>query len=109
MNPYKVDLSQFTEKIIDKASFTIRNVSDKELKLKLVGSPSDFFNVKLPKSVGAGKSVKGEIILTDKAKETSFAKSVTIELDDETTTRFTLPIKRAYSSPKVKKPDLSKK
>jgi len=95
VDPYKLDLSQFNEKVIDEKEFEIVNVSDEDLRLTLVSWPREYCEVKLPKSIGRGKTGKGEIRLKEKGLEEPFEKSLTFELSDESKTRFTVPIKRS--------------
>jgi hypothetical protein len=94
INPYKIDLSQFTEKVIKKAKFMITNVSDQELDVSLKSLPRDIFEVKLPKRIKPGSTESGEIKLMDGALGQSFQKSITIELTDADSSRFTIPVKR---------------
>ncbi len=94
INPYKIDLSQFTEKVIKKAKFKITNVSDQKLDINLTSLPRGLFEVKLPKSIKPGSTESGEIKLLDDALEQSFQKSITIQLTDADSSRFTVPIKR---------------
>ncbi len=98
IKPYKLDISQFGEKVRDKMKFTIANVSDKPLTPKLVSSP-DIFEVELPHTIAAGATGEGSVTLSSKALKTEFEKSVTIQLDDEATSRFTIPVKRALRLP----------
>jgi len=98
IEPYKLDLSQFSEKIVDKKKFTITNVSDQKLKVSLIDMPKGLFDLKLPKSIKPGKTAKGELKLKKDAYSASFEKSITIEVvgvDDEKATRFTIPVKRS--------------
>jgi hypothetical protein len=94
INPYKLDLSQGGGKIVDKIEFNIRNVSDKELNLKLVSVASDFFELDLPESIGPGQTEKGKLTLLKSVLEQSFEKSFTIEVNDDKKSRFTVPVKR---------------
>jgi len=94
INPYKIDLSQFTEKVIKKAKFKITNVSDQELDISLKSLPRDLFEVSLPGSIKPGGTESGEIKLLNDALEKSFEKSITIQLTDADSSRFTIPIKR---------------
>jgi hypothetical protein len=98
MSPYKLDLSQNSEKVIDKLEFEIQNVSDEKLDISLVSVASDYFEVDLPKSVGAGKTEKAKLKLLKSALEESFEKSFTIEVSDSAKSRFTVPVKRTISS-----------
>ena len=98
INPYKLDLSQGTEKIIDKIEFTVKNVSDAKLDLQLVSHAYDFFEVELPKSIGAGESAKGKLKLLSVSLGKSFEKSFTIEVSDTNKSRFTVPVKRTLKN-----------
>lgn len=94
IKPYKLDLSQFTDKVRDKITFTITNVSDQKLDIEMISFSKDYFEVKLPSSIEAGGSAEGTLKLKKDNLEKSFEKSFTIELNDEKTSRFTIPVKR---------------
>jgi len=94
INPYKLDLSQFTTKVRDKITFKISNVSDMELHPSLVYASSDLFDIELPGSIAAGAEAEGVLKLKEAALDLSFEKSVTIQFDDEKESRFTIPVKR---------------
>ena len=98
MRPYKIDLSQLGSKVIDKMSFEIKNVSDEDLKLKLVSYASEYFEVDLPKKVKAGETKKARVKLRKEVLGKSFDKSFTIELNDEVQSRFTIPVKRKLAA-----------
>lgn len=107
IQPYKIDLSQFSEKVIKKKNFMITNASDQKLEVSLISMPDDLFEIKLPKSIKPGKSAKGELILRSEAYGDSFEKSVTIEVvgvQDSDTTRFTIPVKRSLHVAKATPP-----
>ena len=99
IKPYKFDVSQFGEKERKKLEFEIFNVSSQDLAVKLVDMPVDMFRLKLPKKVKAGKSEKGTIEILDEYISEEFEKSLTIELDDDALTRFTVPVKRTIRIP----------
>lgn len=94
MRPYKLDLSQFTEKVRDEMEFSIFNVSDKPIQLTMIAGDDEFFKVELPKSIPAGANATGKLKLTDKGTADNFEKSFTFEVNDETKSRFTVPVKR---------------
>ena len=107
IQPYKLDLSQFSEKVIKKKKFMITNASDQKLEISLISMPDDIFKIKLPKSIKPGKSAKGELVLRSEAYGDSFEKSVTIEVvgvQDSDTTRFTIPVKRSLHVAKTTPP-----
>lgn len=97
--PYKLDLSQFTEKKVTQKKLEIANVSDEDLEITLVSSAKDYFDVTLPKSVGAGQTVEAGIELHDDVLEKTFEKSFTFELSDAKHSRFTVPVKRTVRNP----------
>ncbi len=94
IKPYKLDISQFGEKVRDEIKFNITNVSDSNLNLTLIDMPEGLFELKLPKTIEAGKTAQGVLKLHQESIEMSFEKSITIELDDEQASRFTIPVKR---------------
>ena len=98
MRPYKIDLSQTGSKTIDNMSFEIRNVSDEDLKIKLISYASEYFEVDLPKKIKAGETEKARVKLLKKVLKKSFDKSFTIELSDEVQSRFTIPVKRKLAA-----------
>ncbi len=99
IKPYKLDISQFGEKVRDKMKFTVTNVSEQDLDLKMIYAPNDLVEVDLPASVAAGKSAEGVLRLKEPALKMSLEKSFTFELNDEAASRFTVPIKRTVKSP----------
>lgn len=99
ITPCKIDISQFSHGIIDRKSFAVRNVSDRELTLNLLAGPLDMMEIDLPQSVGPGETVEGEVRLHADVLDISFDKSFTFELNDDDTTRFTVPVTRTIHTP----------
>lgn len=95
IKPFILDLSQFGDEVRDELEFSLTNVSDRDLGVTLIDRPEGHFILELPSSVDANSSAKGTLRLTDDALDESFEKSVTIQLNDETGSRFTIPIKRS--------------
>ncbi|MBU8932420.1 MAG: DUF1573 domain-containing protein [candidate division Zixibacteria bacterium] len=94
MQPYKLDLSQLSDKVIDEIAFTIKNVSEEVVDLTMISYSAAMFDVDLPETIDPGKTVKAELKLTDDGRNSSFEKSFTLELNDQRKTRFTVPVKR---------------
>jgi hypothetical protein len=94
INPYKLDLSQFGEKVRSEIEFKIKNVSTEDLSLSLISSAKDYFKVELPDKIGAGKTETAKVTLTKKGETDAFDKSLTFELSDKEKSRFTVPVKR---------------
>lgn len=104
VKPYKLDISQLADQVRHDMKFTIRNVSDQKLSLKVISGRDDLFKVSLPKSIEAGQTGEAILTLTETGLEEEFEKSFTFELDDETTTRFTVPVKRSIRKPMTAEP-----
>ena len=94
VRPYKLDISQYAEKAIEKMPFKIKNVSEQEVGVRLVAHPSAYVRVEIPETIGPGKSGTGMIYLLEDAFDDEFEKSFTIELTNEAKSRFTVPLKR---------------
>ena len=94
VTPYKVDVSQFGSQKRDRASFTVKNVSEQNLDISLVVVPDDVIQVELPKAVGAGQSVTGKVTVLPSALSEEFERSFTFEVSDSAHTRFTVPVQR---------------
>lgn len=101
ISPYKFDISQFGEKERSTLDFTINNVSDQDLDVKLIDLPTDIVKVTLPKRIKAKQIEKGKISVMKPFLTKEFEKSLTIELSDKEATRFTVPIKRTVRIPGV--------
>ncbi|MEW6015302.1 MAG: hypothetical protein AB1690_08270, partial [Candidatus Zixiibacteriota bacterium] len=99
IKPYKFDISQFGEKERSSMDFTIQNVSDLDLELALIDMPANMFKVTLPKKIKAGETAKGKFALQKEYIPKEFEKSITIELNDNAKTRFTVPVKRTIRIP----------
>ena len=98
IQPYKLDVSQKTDNIIDRIEFGIRNVSDEDLTVELVSSADDYFHVELPTVIKPGEIGKGKLILHKSALGKPFQKSFTIKAGDEDGSRFTIPVKRTITA-----------
>ncbi len=98
MKPYKLDLSQFGEKLRDKIEFTIMNVSDEKVDISMIAFADGYFDVKLPSSIAAGESASCSLKLKKDAIKKNFEKSFTIETSDSKNSRFTMPVKRKLRS-----------
>ncbi len=61
--------------------------------------PAGMFKLELPKKVKAGKTEKGKIEILDEYISEEFKKSITIELTDNSQTRFTIPVYRTIRIP----------
>ena len=92
--PYKLDVSQFSERPRRKAKFLLENKSDKDYEITLIDGFNKSFDVKLPKKIKAGESAEGMITVHDDKINTQFEQSFTIQLNDDFRTLLSLPVKR---------------
>ena len=99
IRPYKFDISQYGEKERSSLDFTIQNISDMDLELALIDMPANMFKITLPKKIKAGESAKGKFTVQKEFVPKEFEKSMTIELNDNPKTRFTVPVKRTIRIP----------
>ncbi|MBU0984925.1 MAG: DUF1573 domain-containing protein, partial [candidate division Zixibacteria bacterium] len=99
VKPYKLDVSQFGEAVRDEMTFTLINVAETPLAVKLISHADTFFDIELPSEIPAGGSVSGTLKVLPDALGDSFEKSFTFELNDEQNSRFTVPVKRTVRTP----------
>jgi hypothetical protein len=74
-------------------TFSIQNKTQGDVSPQLVLSPRDDIEIKLPKTIKAGRDGQGKVKLLAKTIPPGFAKSFTFAIDDSLQTRFTIPIK----------------
>ena len=94
INPYKLNLSEYTEVPVTENVFEFRNVTANPLHPVLIAAPDSLLEVLLPEIVPAHATAQGRILLTFAGIDTSFQKSITVAFDDEELTRFTIPVTR---------------
>lgn len=99
INPYKLDVSQFTVEPRRKASSWIVNTSDKDLELNMIDDANKKFTAELPKVVKANDSAQITVTVKEEAIAGAFEQSITFVVNDESGSRFTLPIQRIYRLP----------
>lgn len=98
--PYKLDVSQFTEKPRSKAKFHLINKSDQDLEIKMIDDSNKPFDIKIPKSIKAGETIEGIITVHKDRLGDEFESSFTIQFNDDFQTRLSLPIKRMIRNAK---------
>jgi hypothetical protein len=98
IQPAILDFTNSGNESLESISMIIRNVSDNAVALKLIDFPEGIFEVKLPESIPAGGRSEATIRLADAKNAPGFEKSFTIELDDASSTRFTVPVKLSTST-----------
>ncbi|MCH9032785.1 MAG: hypothetical protein IIB00_11090 [candidate division Zixibacteria bacterium] len=99
IEPYKIDISQYGEKVRREAEFTLKNRSDVKLKVEIIDFPSAIFELDLDDEIAANGEIVGKLKLKSGYIEKSFEKSMTfavIPADSDKPIRFSIPLKRAY-------------
>ncbi len=94
IKPYKIDLTQFGQKVRDEVVFKITNVSDMRLNTSMIAIAGDYFEVEMPETISAGETKEAKLKLKKDALGQEFEKSFTFSLNDPEQTRFTVPVKR---------------
>jgi hypothetical protein len=97
ISPSKLDISQYTDSLRDETTFQVTNISDKPVAITTIDVPEDYLKATLPESLAVGQTSDATIKVRSVAINTSFRKSITIEVDDEEGTRFTIPVERIYN------------
>jgi len=96
IKPYKLDVSQFGDMQRDEIKFAISNISSQDLQISLVSTAPDYFEIDLPKTVAANSEAEGTLKLRNDVLDKSFDKSFTIQVSDDESTRFTVPVRRTF-------------
>ena len=94
ITPYKFDISQFGDVVRDSLGFQIKNVSERNIMFTVIDYPADLMTIHLPTVIPPGTAFNGYIKLTSLGAGIEFEKSVTIEVNDPASSRFTIPVKR---------------
>ncbi len=96
--PFIVDLTNGGSAATGEMTIAISNVSASDLTAKVVGSPSNLLKVTLPKVIRAGQTADIKVALTKEAVPVNFESSVTLQFDDEASSRYTVPVKHLVPS-----------
>ena len=79
----------------------IKNITTSNLGIKIVDMPGELVKVKLSdKMIKPSEEVKLKVQLKREAENVKLAKSITLELADPDSSRFTIPITSGYPSNK---------
>lgn len=74
----------------------LKNLSDKKVKVHLVAGPTELFKINIPsKDIKPGKERYIELEFEEDLIDELFTKSITIELNDSASTRYTIPVTKA--------------
>lgn len=105
--PYKIDISQFGEQPRYEVEFHLLNVSQQRVRLRELIYPHDLFELTVPQTIPGSHEelslqeyangsfyVTGLLRLTEKGLASGFESSITIEANDSTGSRLTIPVRR---------------
>jgi hypothetical protein len=99
LDPFKLDISQYGEAVRDRAKFSLTNVSDQELAITIVAPPDEFGVLTMPGKIGPGETVEAELVLKPGRLGEELEKSFTFQVNDEYSTRYTIPVRRKLKDP----------
>lgn len=98
INPYRIFVSKAGKIDATTATFTITNASNSDLKLSVIDRPRGIYKLTIPKLVKAKSAVTCQLKLLSGRTTNAFENCFTIELNDSTKTRFTVPVIRRIIS-----------
>ena len=101
LEPFKLDISQYGSEVRDRATFTITNVTDKELSLSAITDVSALGVLNLAKRVGPRETVEASLVLKPEVLGTELTESFTFQVSDSVKTRYTVPVRRRLKDPRV--------
>jgi len=96
IKPYRLFVSKADTIEIDEAKFTIQNVSDQPVGIKVASEPYGYFKLTLPETLKPGETAECKLKVNREFLSEPFEKSVTLELTDASKTRFTIPVVRRF-------------
>lgn len=95
ISPPRIDFTLVGGEEILVREMKIKNVSPKEIKLKVVDSPVGFFKIRFSnEKLKPFSEIELKVELNGELKGDSFLRSVTLELNDTAKTRFTIPVEK---------------
>jgi hypothetical protein len=101
ISPPRLDFTPVEGKKVMEKQVKIRNISQEEIRVKVVDSPFGFSKIKLSdEKIKPSEEIDLKVRVNRELKEDSFKKSITLELNDKTKTRFTIPVKREAGTQK---------
>ena len=99
IQPYRVDVSQFTEAPRRRSKIQVENRSDQNYELSLVDAYDLNFDIEMPKKIKAGETAEITILVHEDKIEEEFRQSFTFQLNDGRGTRYSIPVKRDVRIP----------
>lgn len=92
IHPMKIEFAETDS--LETLEFTIINKTTESITPSVVSAPNRLVSVSLPPWIAAADSAKGSMKLKKAGRGKSFEKSLTIQLNDDAKSRFTIPIER---------------
>jgi hypothetical protein len=95
ISPPYLDFSPNQGEKVMENKVKLRNVSQEEIKLKIVDFPVNLLKVSLRgEKIKPAEEIELEVKLNKELEDDSFRRSITLELNDKAKTRFSIPVKR---------------
>lgn len=95
VSPPEADFGSPLGKKITVIQIKIKNVSQQQVKMRVVDSPVGLFKATFSsKRIAPSKDVDLRVRLDKNLKEDSFENSITLELNDSLKNRFTIPVRK---------------
>jgi len=96
IDPPAIEMSADGRTARTRKPFALTNTSSDTLRLSLIDSVPDWFEVKLPENLAPGEIAGGVITLMPGHAETEFARSFTLEATSLRPERYTIPVKLTF-------------
>ncbi len=98
VKPHKLDFSRLADSAEPEMTFTLHNVYSEPLQVDIVDYPDDLLAITMPTEIPVKGSSDGTVRLIDPNSTAAFEKSITIEVNDLTGSRFTIPVMRSVTA-----------
>jgi hypothetical protein len=92
VEPYKLQFMQYQAPYMDSVVFEITNVSEEPVNLRVVDYPEEYLTVEIDRHIEPGQNIRGTARIKEESRFVSFAKSITLEIENEDHTRLTIPV-----------------
>jgi hypothetical protein len=105
ISPSRIDFGSEGEESDDKRQLQIRNISPAALTVDVLDYPRDWFELDNSRMViKPGDMQELDITLKEEKERTEFKKSITLEINGEKESRFTIPILKSNTAKTIKNP-----
>ncbi|UCE25391.1 MAG: DUF1573 domain-containing protein, partial [Candidatus Zixiibacteriota bacterium] len=100
ISPFEIEISNSTGPDRRQAAFLLENRGNREVTITLIDHDAATLEVELPGKVRAGQAATGWVRILPDVTVDELEKSITFELDDDSRSRYTLPVSMTSASEK---------